>query len=73
MQTGYYSDQIKEYTTEEQFWKHGKALNDIERYYDERDVSSNAYESKRKIASERNLLSKYYRKLKKKEKKTAHE
>lgn len=66
MQTGYYPEQIKEYTTEEQFRKHGKALNDIERYYDERDVSSNAYESKRKIASERKLLEKYHQRLKRK-------
>ncbi|MBP1045294.1 hypothetical protein I6N96_03325 [Enterococcus sp. BWM-S5] len=67
MQTGYYPEQIKEYTTEEQFQKHAEALDAIENYYSNHGGLKIEYEAKRKITTERKLLEKHHRELKKKE------
>lgn len=70
MVVGYYPDHISEYTKEEQFQGHKKALNEIEEYYREHGVFSNSYQSKQKIDSERDALEKYYRKFKKMKERT---
>ncbi|MBL1224813.1 hypothetical protein [Enterococcus sp. BWR-S5] len=73
MQTSYYPDQIKNYTAEEQFQKHREALNAIENYYNERGMTTGYHDLRQKMASERNLLEKHYRRFKNRKRSACNE
>lgn len=58
-----YPDQIKNYSTEQQFKKHRKLLEDLKKYFcDRRDGDSSQLS---RIAEEEKLLDRHYRKWKK--------
>lgn len=62
-----YPDQIKSYTTEQQFKDHQKMLDDMKEHFKSHPVVSN--ETFIKIADEERLLARLHKKWKKKERK----
>ncbi|MGM0215037.1 hypothetical protein [Enterococcus sp. AZ109] len=58
-----YPDQIKNYTTKQQFEEHKKMLKDLAQYYSNRVSESNP--ALRNIQKEKWLLEKHYQKWKK--------